>query len=97
MERTEVEKFDSESSESIDWEKNNRKRNQVLGNSMDQIRCITKTSLEYPKKMMQYPSMPAKLYVKGRMPDPDKITVAVIGARMCSPYGRIQVSVMRRN
>ena len=90
MERTEVEKFDSESSESIDWEKNNRKRNQVLGNSMDQIRCITKTSLEYPKKMMQYPSMPAKLYVKGRMPDPDKITVAVIGARMCSPYGRIQ-------
>ena len=34
MERTEVEKFDSESSESIDWEKNNRKRNQVLGNSM---------------------------------------------------------------
>ena len=90
MERTEVEKFDSESSESIDWEKNNRKRNRVLGNSMDQIRCITKTSLEYPKKMMQYPSMPAKLYVKGRMPDPDKITVAVIGARMCSPYGRIQ-------
>ena len=85
MERTEVEKFDSESSESIDWEKNNRKRNQVLGNSMDQIRCITKTSLEYPKKMMQYPSMPAKLYVKGRMPDPDKITVAVIGARMCRP------------
>ena len=90
MERTEVEKFDSESSESIDWEKNNRKRNQVLGNSMDQIRCITKTSPEYPKKMKQYPSMPAKLYVKGRMPDPDKITVAVIGARMCSPYGRIQ-------
>ena len=90
MERTEVEKSDSESSESIDWEKNNRKRNRVLGNSMDQIRCITKTSLEYPKKMMQYPSMPAKLYVKGRMPDPDKITVAVIGARMCSPYGRIQ-------
>lgn len=90
MERTEVEKFDSESSESIDWEKNNRKRNQVLGNSMDQIRCITKTSPEYPKKMKQYPSMPANLYVKGRMPDPDKITVAVIGARMCSPYGRIQ-------
>ena len=38
MERTEVEKFDSESSESIDWEKNNRKRNRGLGNSMDQIR-----------------------------------------------------------
>ena len=90
MERTEVKKSDSESSESIAWEKNNRKRNQVVGNFMDQIRCITKTSPEYPKKMKQYLSMPAKLYVKGRMPDPDKITVAVIGARMCSPYGRIQ-------
>ena len=90
MERTEVKKSDSESSESIAWEKNNRKRNQVVGNFMDQIRCITKTSPEYPKKMKQHPSMPAKLYVKGRMPDPDKITVAVIGARMCSPYGRIQ-------
>lgn len=40
--------------------------------------------------MKQYSSMPAKLYVKGRLPDPKRRTVAVIGARMCSPYGRMQ-------
>lgn len=34
--------------------------------------------------------MPAKLYVKGRLPAPERRTVAVIGARMCSPYGRMQ-------
>ena len=58
--------------------------------STTQIRCIEKTDPEYPQVMKQYPSMPSKLFVKGRLPDPDRRTVAVIGARMCSPYGRIQ-------
>ena len=87
MERTDIKKSDPEK---FGMEKSTGKRSGTAENNMDQIRCITKTSPEYPKKMKQYPSMPAKLYVKGRMPDPDKITVAVIGARMCSPYGRIQ-------
>ena len=56
----------------------------------ENIRCITKEDLEYPVKMKQYPSMPNKLYVKGRLPLAEKPAVAVIGARMCSPYGRIQ-------
>ena len=56
----------------------------------ENIRCITKDNPEYPVKMKQYPSMPNKLYVKGRLPLAEKPAVAVIGARMCSPYGRIQ-------
>ena len=56
----------------------------------ENIRCITKEDPEYPVKMKQYPSMPNKLYVKGRLPLAEKPAVAVIGARMCSPYGRIQ-------
>ena len=56
----------------------------------ENIRCITKDDPEYPVKMKQYPSMPNKLYVKGRLPLAEKPAVAVIGARMCSPYGRIQ-------
>ena len=67
-------------------------RTDIRGNNSntDQIRCIEKTEPDYPQKMKQYTSMPAKLYVKGCLPDPDRRTVAVIGARMCSPYGRIQ-------
>lgn len=72
--------------ERTDVEKNATKED----NEINQVRCIDKSSLEYPQKMKQYPSMPAKLYVRGRLPDPDRRTVAVIGARMCSPYGRIQ-------
>ena len=56
----------------------------------ENIRCITKEDPKYPVKMKQYPSMPNKLYVKGRLPLAEKPAVAVIGARMCSPYGRIQ-------
>ncbi len=71
-------------------ERTDRKGTTAEKNITPEIRCIEKTSPEYPQKMKQYPSMPAKLYVRGRLPDPDRKTVAVIGARMCSPYGRIQ-------
>ena len=71
-------------------ERTDRKGTAAEKNITPEIRCIEKSSPEYPQKMKQYPSMPAKLYVRGRLPDPDRKTVAVIGARMCSPYGRIQ-------
>ena len=60
------------------------------GNSTQMIRCIKKTDKEYPQKLLQYSSMPAALYVKGQLPSQECPSVAVIGARMCSPYGRIQ-------
>ena len=60
------------------------------GNSTQMIRCIKKTDKEYPQKLLPYSSMPAALYVKGQLPSQERPSVAVIGARMCSPYGRIQ-------
>lgn len=42
----------------------------------ENIRCITKDDPEYPVKMKQYPSMPNKLYVKGRLPLAEKPAVA---------------------
>ena len=41
----------------------------------ENIRCITKDDPEYPVKMKQYPSMPNKLYVKGRLPLAEKPAV----------------------
>ena len=71
----------------IDTENTTNAMNTV---NTEQIQCIDKDHPEYPQKMRQYPSMPSRIYLKGRLPSPDKPTVAVIGARMCSPYGRIQ-------
>ena len=69
------------------------KNNHTEEYSTGQIRCIEKSDPEYPQIMKQYSSMPAKLYVKGRLPDPKRRTVAVIGARMCSPYALIQKDI----
>lgn len=54
------------------------------------IRCIDRESEEYPEKLKNYPYMPEMLYVIGRLPQEAKPAAAVVGARMCSPYGRIQ-------
>lgn len=56
----------------------------------EEIYCIGRNSLEYPEKLRNYEDMPEKLYVKGRLPDQKRKSAAIVGARMCSPYGRIQ-------
>ena len=52
------------------------------------MRCIHFEDPEYPPKMRDLSGMPGCLYVIGDMPDPDIPSVAVVGARMCSSYGR---------
>lgn len=42
----------------------------------------------YPKRLMEIDSPPYALYVKGRLPREDRLSISVIGARQCSPYGR---------
>lgn len=54
------------------------------------IRTITRESPDYPEKLKNYSGMPDRLFIKGTMPDPEKPTIAIVGARSCSPYGRIQ-------
>ncbi len=42
----------------------------------------------YPGRLRQIADPPVALYGKGRLPDPGKKAVAIIGARECSGYGR---------
>ncbi|MGN0362040.1 MAG: DNA-processing protein DprA [Bilifractor sp.] len=59
---------------------------------LKQIRFIHQDDPEYPERFQYYHRMPMGLYVLGRMPDPDRKTVAIVGARSCSPYGRAEAS-----
>lgn len=52
------------------------------------IRFISRVDADFPEKLNPYPGCPLGLYVKGRLPDPEKPAVAVVGARNCSSYGR---------
>ena len=56
----------------------------------ERIRQISSKSAEYPQKLNNYSKMPEILFVKGNLPDAKKPTAAIVGARACSPYGRIQ-------
>ena len=53
-------------------------------------KLIRRGEEQYPRCLMDYPNMPEELYVEGELPDPGKPSVAIVGSRMCSPYGRIQ-------
>lgn len=43
---------------------------------------------EYPKRLRLIENPPIGLYVKGCLPEENRPTVAIIGARSCSQYGR---------
>ena len=51
------------------------------------IRFIPYFSEQYPKKLLKTDDAPFALYVKGSLPDEDRVSVAIVGARKCTPYG----------
>ncbi len=52
------------------------------------IRFVSRLHPDFPKKLVDIPSAPFGIYVRGKLPDPKKPSVAIVGARMCSDYGR---------
>lgn len=53
----------------------------------EQVHFFTRFSKEYPTKLKDIASPPYALYVKGTLPQEQELTVAIVGARECSPYG----------
>lgn len=52
------------------------------------IRFITKEDPDYPDRLKHIYGSPFALYVKGRLPEEGERTLAMIGARECSAYGK---------
>ena len=44
---------------------------------------------DYPKRLYEISDAPAVLFYKGRLPDEKKKSIAIIGARNCSQYGKV--------
>lgn len=57
------------------------------GKRKSRIRVISKEDGAYPARMRDLPGMPERLYVIGELPDDEKPSVGIVGARMCSIYG----------
>lgn len=54
----------------------------------EKIQFYSYVDKEYPDKLRNIDDSPYGIYVLGSLPDPRKPTIAVIGTRNCSPYGR---------
>ena len=52
------------------------------------VRFVSRIDPEFPEKLKSIPNAPFAIYVKGRLPDPAIPSVSIVGARMCSEYGR---------
>lgn len=59
--------------------------NKLLENNIRFIDCRSK---DFPQRLLDIPDPPYALYVKGDLPDQSIPSIAVIGARLCSEYGR---------
>ncbi|MBL7150057.1 MAG: DNA-protecting protein DprA [Candidatus Pacebacteria bacterium] len=54
---------------------------------MDEIKTITIKDKSYPKLLKEIKDPPEILYVRGKL-NPNELCFAVVGTRMCSPYGK---------
>ena len=52
------------------------------------IYFVTIKDKDYPLKLKNIYDPPYGLYVKGKLPNKDKVSIGVVGARNCSDYGR---------
>ena len=55
--------------------------------NLEKVHFLTRMSKDYPTKLKDIDSPPYALYVKGKLPREDVLSVAIVGARECSPYG----------
>lgn len=52
------------------------------------IRIVFSWEDTYPNRLRFLADAPYALYVKGKLPEEEKMTAAIVGARECSPYGK---------
>lgn len=55
---------------------------------LEEIRRYKIGETGYPKRLENIPDPPEELYVIGRLPEEERLSVAIVGARECSEYGR---------
>ena len=55
--------------------------------ALRKLHFVSRQSPLFPEKLKNLPDCPWGLFYRGRLPDPGKSAVAVIGARRCSNYG----------
>lgn len=61
-----------------------------------EIGFLTREDADYPQRLKNIPDAPYGLFFKGNLPREEQISVAIIGARECSEYGRYVAAELGR-
>lgn len=61
-----------------------------------QMKFVMQHHSGYPERLLKTPDAPFGLFVSGRLPSGDRPSVAVVGARECSEYGRYVATELGR-
>lgn len=64
-----------------------KRRSMNRKNKFVNYRIVKSDDSDYPERLVKIKGAAEKLYVRGKLPDPDKKTVAIVGARNASDYG----------
>lgn len=57
---------------------------------LNRMYAYTTIDTDYPEKLRLYEDMPETIYAIGKLPDCHRPCAAIVGARNCSAYGRVQ-------
>lgn len=63
-------------------------KGEILKLSENGILMITMEEESYPNRLLQLSDCPYALFYKGRLPEEKQKMVAIVGARLCSEYGK---------
>lgn len=61
-----------------------------------EIKMVSCLQSQYPMRLRPYQDSPFALFYKGTLPEEERKTVAIVGARRCSPYGEKYASEYAR-
>lgn len=61
------------------------------------VKVVLKSDDDYPKSLLPYKEAPEFLFYKGNLPNPKKASIAIVGARACSNYGRKMAKDLARD
>ncbi|MGN0131735.1 MAG: DNA-processing protein DprA [Lachnospiraceae bacterium] len=62
----------------------------------NKIWCIPKRVSGYPDRLLLIDNPPSSLFVRGKLPKAELPSVAIVGARRCSPYGSTMAKELGR-
>ena len=60
------------------------------------IRFVTPYDREYPRRLLETYGYPMGIFFRGKLPEDDKPSAAIIGARNCTNYGKQMASYLAR-